>query len=292
MAKGYRAQGVVPFQVGDFRLWILSDGIFRLDGGAMFGVVPKVLWAKSAPPDRLNRITLGLSPLLVDTGSDLVLIDTGIGDKFDEKFKEMFSIVHRPSLERSLEESGFSREDITLVVNTHLHFDHAGGNTVVDPDGKVVPAFPSAHYVVQEGEWRDALDRNERNRRSYREDDYLPLEGSDLLRRVNGEVELTSGIRLIPTPGHTRHHQSILIGSQGEYALYAGDLIPTSAHIPYPFIMGYDLYPMETLKQKKDILPRAHREGWQIVFEHDPIVRVARLEEGKDGFVAGRQRDM
>ncbi len=288
--KGYRSQKISELTVGDFRVWILSDGLFRLDGGAMFGVVPRVLWEKSNPPDTLNRIVLGLNPMLVQCGEELVLVDTGIGEKNDEKFKEMFSVEHRPSLERSLAEAGFTREDVTMVINTHLHFDHAGGNTVREPDGKVVPAFPSATYFVQDGEFRDALEANERNRRSYLEDDFVPLEREGLLRRLEGEAELADGLRVIPTPGHTKHHQSILVTSRGESAFYAGDLVPTSSHVPYPYIMGYDLYPMDTLETKKIILPRAFDEEWTIVFEHDPVLKSAKLEGSGKGFVVRRPK--
>ena len=142
--KGFRSQKVSELRVGDFKVWILSDGLFRLDGGAMFGVVPRVLWEKSNPPDTLNRIILGLNPMLVQCGEELVLVDSGIGGKYDKKFEEMFSVEHRPSLESSLADAGFTRDDVTMVVNTHVHFDHAGGNTVRETDGKVVPAFPSA----------------------------------------------------------------------------------------------------------------------------------------------------
>jgi glyoxylase-like metal-dependent hydrolase (beta-lactamase superfamily II) len=286
--KGYRSQKISELTVGDFRVWILSDGLFRLDGGAMFGVVPRVLWEKSNPPDTLNRIVLGLNPMLVQCGEELVLVDTGIGEKNDEKFKEMFSVEHRPSLERSLAEAGFTREDVTMVINTHLHFDHAGGNTVREPDGKVVPAFPSATYFVQDGEFRDALEANERNRRSYLEDDFVPLEREGLLRRLEGEAELADGLRVIPTPGHTKHHQSVLVTSRGENAFYAGDLVPTSSHVPYPYIMGYDLYPMDTLETKKKILPRAFDDAWTIVFEHDPVLKSAKLEGSGKGFVVRR----
>jgi glyoxylase-like metal-dependent hydrolase (beta-lactamase superfamily II) len=286
LRKGYRSQRVIGFKVGGFRLWVLSDGLFRLDGGSMFGVVPRVLWEKVAPPDRRNRITLGLSPLLVDTGSDLVLIDTGVGDKYDEKFGEMFAVEHRPSLGESLSEAGFSREDVTVVINTHLHFDHAGGNTLKGPDGRLVPAFPSARYFVQEGEWRDACRPNERNRRSYISDDFLPLKEGGVLRLLRSGEEIVEGVKVVLTPGHTRHHQSILISSGGESAFYPGDLVPTRSHVPYPYIMGYDLYPMETLRSKKEVLPRAYREGWVLVFEHDPVVRVGRLAERGDGYEA------
>jgi len=290
LKKAYRPQGVIEFSIGDVHAWILSDGLFRLDGGAMFGVVPRVLWEKKNPPDAANRIIMGLNILLVDCGGELVLIDTGLGSKHDEKFREMFSIDQGLSLDTSLAEAGFSREDITMVINTHLHFDHAGGNTIIDRTGKLIPAFPSATYVVQEGEWEDARNANERNRRSYIEDDFVPLEEAGVLRLVTGETELTEGLRVIPTPGHTSHHQSVLISSQGEAAFYPGDLVPMSAHVPYPYIMGYDLYPMETLRVKKEILPRAFDEGWLLILEHDPVVRLGKLEEGRGGFVARRQQ--
>jgi glyoxylase-like metal-dependent hydrolase (beta-lactamase superfamily II) len=288
LKTGYRSQKVIDFKLGHLRLRVLSDGLFRLDGGAMFGVVPRVLWEKRTTPDRHNRIIMGLNPLLVESGRERILIDTGIGDKYDDKFRDMFSIVHRPSLTESLAEAGLSPDDITMVVNTHLHFDHAGGNTRKDKKGRVIPAFPAADYVVQEGEWRDACRPNERNRRSYLEDDFVPLKREGVLRLVRGEVELAEGIRVIPTPGHTRHHQAVLISSGGETALYAGDLVPMSLHVPYPYIMGFDLFPVETLQQKKKILPQAFREDWLLVFEHDPVTRLGKLREKGEGFEAVR----
>jgi glyoxylase-like metal-dependent hydrolase (beta-lactamase superfamily II) len=286
LRKGYRSQKVIEFKIGEFRLWVLSDGLFRLDGGAMFGVVPRILWEKNNPPDKLNRITMGLNPLLAECGDELVLIDTGIGDKYDDGFGEMFSVEQRPKLVESLADAGFSPEDVTIVINTHLHFDHVGGNTIGDENGRPVPTFPSASYVVQEGEWKDAMNPNERSYRSYLKENYLPLETAGLLRLVNGEVELTNGVRVVPTPGHTSFHQSVLISCGGESVFYPGDLIPTSSHVPYPYIMGYDLFPLKTLEQKKEILPRAFREEWLIVFEHDPVIRLGKLEEKGKGFRA------
>jgi glyoxylase-like metal-dependent hydrolase (beta-lactamase superfamily II) len=252
----------------------------------MFGVVPRTMWEKSNPPDPFNRIIMGLNLLLVECGGELVLIDTGIGDKFDEKFKDIFSIERRPTLKDSLAEAGFSRHDITIVINTHLHFDHAGGNTIMNREGNPIPAFPSASYVVQKGEWMDAQNANERNRRSYLEGDFRPLETEGVLRLVDGKTELVDGLRLIPTPGHTGHHQSVLITSQGESVFFPGDLIPMSSHVPYPYIASIDLYPMDTLQQKKKILPKAFSEGWSIIFIHDPVLRIGKLEEKGGGFIA------
>lgn len=251
------------------RLDTVSDGRILLDGGAMFGVVPKVLWEKSNPADERNRIRLGLHCLLIRGKDFLALVDTGVGDKGDESFADVYGLEESGVLRRALAAKGVAPEDVSHVINTHLHFDHCGGNTRLE-GGEAVPAFPKARYVVQRGEWEEACDPGARSRASYLKPDFLPLEAAGRLDLVEGEVEILPGVRLIPTPGHTRHHQSLLIDSDRGPVFHSGDLIPTSSHIRLPWIMSYDLYPVETLETKRRLLCRAREEGWKLYLQHEP----------------------
>lgn len=268
--------------VGRIRIHAVEAGLQRLDGGAMFGVVPKPLWQKRIPPDDRNRIPLALRCLLVEAPGALILVDTGIGNKEDEKFVDIYGVENagEPTrLEDGIRAAGFEPDDVELVVLTHLHFDHAGGATFADPSGEVRPSFSEARYVVQEEEFRFAHRRNERIRASYLPDNFDPIERAGLWDFVRGETELTRGIRLIPTPGHTPHHQSVLIESDGERACYLADVCPTAAHVPLPWIMGYDLEPLVTLESKRALWDRARDERWLLVFEHDPTLPWGVLDE-------------
>ncbi|MHC4597869.1 MAG: MBL fold metallo-hydrolase [Planctomycetota bacterium] len=265
-------------KLGEFDLISLSDGFFRLDGGAMFGIVPKTLWEKRIPADGRNRIRLGLRPLLIRTPEGSALVDTGIGEKYDAKELDIYAIEHPPTLEGALREAGVSPDEIRFVINTHLHFDHAGGNTERRGED-VLPAFPGATTIVQEKEWLAAVHPGERSRGSYKEENVLPLEAAGIVDRVDGEFEPLPGVRLVPTPGHTGGHQSVRITSGGETAFYPGDLVPTASHVDPPWVMGYDLYPEETVAHKRELLARACDENWLLCFEHDPSLswgRVAR----------------
>jgi glyoxylase-like metal-dependent hydrolase (beta-lactamase superfamily II) len=269
-------------RLGAFDIYPLRDGRFRLDGGAMFGVVPKVLWEKCCPADDLNRIPLSVTTLLVRAHGKNVLVDTGLGAKEDEKFHRMFAVERAPTLMDSLKRLGLHPEDIHLVVNTHLHFDHAGGNTRRDQEGNLRPAFPKARYVVQSGEFEDAARANERTRASYRQDNFRPI--FDQWDFLHGDTELLPGLTAIVTAGHTRCHQGVKIESEGKVAFFLGDLIPTVSHLPLPYIMGYDLFPIQTLETKRWVLDRAFEEQWLLLFEHDPLVQagyVRRDHEGK-----------
>ncbi len=272
------------FTVGKFRCHALEGGRQHLDGGAMFGVVPKPLWERRIPADARNRIPLALRCLLVEHDNGLVLIDTGLGNKEDEKFRGIYGVENagaggRTLLEDALRALGHAPEDIRWVINTHLHFDHAGGNTWRDPGGggQVAPAFPAARYVVQRRELDFARHTNERTAASY-----LPhnFEGIPFTL-LDGEAEPLPGIRCFPTPGHVPYHQSVLIESGGERACFLADLVPTAAHLPLPWIMGYDLEPLVTLESRRRLYQRAEGEGWLLVFEHDPAVVAGRL--GKEG---------
>ncbi len=270
-------------QLGDFRLDVVSDGTFRLDGGAMFGVVPRVLWERVYPPDERNRIRLGLNCLLVRTGRETVLVDTGIGQKWSDRELDMFGIEHETTVADSLAELGLSPNDVDVVVCTHLHFDHAGGNTRPGADGAPEPTFPRARYVVQAGELMTARAPHERERASYLPANWEPLVASGQLETVEGEVEIVPGIRAFPVRGHNDYTQLVEVESGGERAVYFADIIPTTRHLRPAWVMGYDLYPVELLERKKELLSRAIDEQWVCVFEHDhemPLARITRDERG------------
>jgi glyoxylase-like metal-dependent hydrolase (beta-lactamase superfamily II) len=271
--------------VGGIRIHALEAGTQWLDGGAMFGVVPRPLWSRHAPPDDRNRIPLALRCLLIEAPGALVLVDTGIGNKESERFHQIYGVDNAGSptrLEDAIHAAGFAPADIEIVVSTHLHFDHAGGNTRRRSAGDIVPSFPGAEYVVQDAEFRFAHRHNERIRASYLPANFDPIEKAGLWRFVEGEAEVTEGVTVIPTPGHTPHHQSVLIRSDGETACYLADVCPTVAHLPLPWIMGYDLEPLVTLESKRELWERAFRDDWLLIFEHDPQVAWGRLDPDVD----------
>ena len=274
-------------RIGRWTVHAIQAGGQKLDGGAMFGVVPKPLWERRIPADERNRIQLGMRCLLVEHEVGPVLIDTGAGNKETEKFYEIYGIENRgehgpTALEDALRELGVRPEDVALVINSHLHFDHAGGNTFKDESGRVQRAFPKARYVIQAGEYQFATRTNERTAASYFPHNFVPLAEAGVVDFVEGEREIVAGIRSIPTPGHTPHHQGLLLESSGERAFYLADLVPTAAHLPLPWIMGYDLEPLVTLETKRRILRRAADEDWLVVFEHDATVPWGRVtHDGK-----------
>lgn len=270
-------------KLGAFDITPVTDGRFRLDGGAMFGVVPKVLWEQCCRADDQNRIPLGLNCLLIRAQGKTILVDTGLGTKTDDKFKAMFAVDRTPPLHDSLTAQGLAAEDIHLVINTHLHFDHAGGNTVRDEEGRVVSTFPKATYFVQRGEYEDAVRANERTKASYRKENFTPIAHVNQWEFLDGAAELLPGLSVVVTAGHTSHHQSVKIESEGRTAFYLGDLIPTVSHLPLPYIMGYDLYPMQTLETKRWVLDRAFEEQWLLIFEHDPTVQMGYVKKDMEG---------
>jgi len=275
--------------VGDAKVHVLKDGRFALDGGALFGVVPRVVWEKSDPPDGKNRVPLALNVALIESAGKRILVDTGIGDKCTEKERAIFAIDRSSSLLSSLAALGLGPEHIDLVINTHLHFDHAGGNTRLEA-GRVVATFPRARYVVQLGEWEDATRPHERNRGSYREHDYVPLAEARLLDTVQGEVEVAPGVRVVPVGGHTAYHQMVVVESRGETLAIPTDLVPTASHLPLPYVTGYDLFPLGSLEAKRRLLHRACEEQWSLLFYHDPRVAVARIRKERDRYVLGEAR--
>lgn len=263
--------------LGRFRVHAIQAGGQKLDGGAMFGVVPKPLWERRIVADARNRIQLGMRCLLVEHDDGLVLVDTGVGNKEGGKFRDIYGIENagnggRTWLEDGLASLGHAPADVRLVVNTHLHFDHAGGNTWVDASGAVRPAFPRARYVVQRGEHHYATHTNERTSASYFPHNWEPLLASGQLEFLDGDGTVVPGISVVASPGHVPYHQSVLIdGGNGTVACFLGDVCPTAAHLPLPWIMGYDVEPLVTLESKRRLLARAADERWLLVFEHDAV---------------------
>jgi methylmalonyl-CoA epimerase len=271
---------VARHMLGDLELLSLYDGFFRLDGGAMFGVVPRPLWAGHAPPDDRNRIRLAMRPLVV-RGARTMIIDAGMGDKADAAFTERFGVDRARHLDDALAEAGLSPDRIDIVLASHLHVDHAGGFTV-RAGGRVRPRFPRARYVVRRGEWEDATRPHERNRASYRPDDFLPLAEAGVLELVDEDQTIMPGVRVRRTGGHTAHHQMVVIESGGQQAMYLADLVPTAAHVMSAWITAYDLYPVDTLTAKKAALAEAAARNSLLFFPHDPRTASGRLVE-RDG---------
>jgi glyoxylase-like metal-dependent hydrolase (beta-lactamase superfamily II) len=269
-------------ELGEVRVHLLSDGVFALDGGAMFGVVPRVLWEKHDPPDERHRVSLGLNVPLIEAGGQRILVDTGMGDKWNAKEQRMYRLDRSVTLLDGLARLGLDPEDIDVVVNSHLHFDHAGGNTRL-VDGRPVPTFPRARYLVQKGEWEDATHPHERNRASYQESSFVPMAEHGQLELVEGEVEIAPGVHVVPVGGHTAHHQMIRVEGGGRTLVVPTDILPTASHLPLAYIMSYDLYPVGTLEAKRGLLRQVAEEGWQIVFYHDPRTPVGgvKVSEGR-----------
>jgi glyoxylase-like metal-dependent hydrolase (beta-lactamase superfamily II) len=266
--------------LGDYRIEIVPDTEFRLDGGAMFGVVPRVLWEKVCPPDAQNRIRMASDCLFVETKTEKILIETGMGEKWTEKLASIYGIRREKTFAESLfEKTGFQPEDISIVVNTHLHFDHCGGNTILDESGEIVAQFPNARYFVSENEFRHAENPYERDRASYISDNWEALKKSGQLELKPSVYEVVSGITMTEMRGHNGSMQTVKIESNGEILYSFSDLIPTTHHIPLPWIMGYDLFPLETLENKKRLLPQAVEENWLCWFYHDAETPLCRLAE-------------
>jgi len=245
-------------------------------------VVPRVLWERVAPPDELNRIRMAMNCLLIEGEGRRVLVDAGSGTKSDARFREIFAIERPEGLLEELAALGIAPGDIDTVALSHLHFDHCGGATLRGEDGAPRPTFPRARYCVRGQEWRDAHNANERNRASYLSENYDPLGTSGQLFLHEEDLEVLPGVWMKNLPGHTRGHQGVFFDIPGDRALYTVDLIPTAAHLPLPYIMGYDLEPLVTLETKRAVLRDATREGWRLLFEHDPdhrAVRVAGTEQ-------------
>lgn len=271
-------------KLGSFQIDVVSDGTFALDGGAMFGVVPRVMWEKHFMPDERNRVRIGLNCCLIRTGRENILVDTGIGQKWDARSRDRYGIAHETDLLSMLRARNLAPEDIDIVINTHLHFDHAGTNTI-ESGGRVVPTFPRARYIVQRGELEHAARPHDRDRASYVAADFEPVADAGQFDTVEGDAEIAPGVRVIKVAGHNRDLQCVRVDSEGETAFLFADLIPTTAHIQPAWVMGFDLYPVESVDQKKRLLPEAINESWLCGFYHDPRVALARLDE-RDGKIA------
>ncbi|MFC3860188.1 MBL fold metallo-hydrolase [Deinococcus antarcticus] len=267
-------------RVGKADVYSLTDGLFRLDGGSMFGSVPKVLWNQVAPADADNRIQLRINPLLIRLNGQNILIETGMWDRGGEKFDEMYAIERDETTFRGLGELGLEPDDIHYVINTHLHFDHSGRNTNLIGE----PTFPNARYIVQRQELHDATHTHERSRASYVPETFVPIMEADLFDVVEGETEIVPGVTVLPLPGHNLGQQGAVLHSEGQTLVYTADLIATTAHAPYPYVMGFDLYPVTCLETRKKYLPQWHEQGATICTPHDPKVPFARLVEGKRGY--------
>ena len=264
--------------LGDYRVEIIPDTEFWLDGGAMFGVVPRDLWSQVCPPDEHNRIRMNMNCLFVETANERVLVETGIGDKWSPKHAAMYGIDRKRTLSESLFAlTGVKAEDVTIVVNTHLHFDHAGGNTGFDrTGGEIVPTFSKARYMVTRAEYDNAESPSERDRASYIVDNWRPLMDSGQLELMEADYEVIPGLTMQTVAGHSRTMQCARLEREGQILFGFADLVPMKAHVRLPWIMGYDLYPMETLEAKKRLLPQAARENWLCLFYHDPDQPVPR----------------
>ncbi len=272
-------------KIGDIETLPIECGRFRLDGGAMFGVVPKVLWEKRAPADEKNRIAMALRSMLIRTGLDIILVDTGVGEGLPRKLRDIYAVDQQSSsLAQSLKEAGLDFGDITRVILTHLHFDHAGGATKADASGQMAPTFPNATYYVQRKQYEWAVDPDDRDRASYVQEDFVPLKEQGRLRFLDGEAEIAAGVSVLPVHGHTPGQQLVKISAKAETLLYCADLIPTAAHVPIPWIMSYDLEPLVTVQEKQAILDAASAEEWILFYEHDPNVVASGVVKNEKGF--------
>ena len=270
-------------QFGDYRVEIVPDTEFRLDGGAMFGVVPRNLWSRVCPPDDQNRIRMNMNCLFIETSSDRIVIETGIGEKWSAKHSAMYGITRERSFADSLRATtGFGPDAITIVINTHLHFDHAGGNTILNEHSNPVPAFPNARYFFSRAEYEHAEQPSERDRASYLPENWRPAYENGQVELKAADYEVVPGLSMETHPGHNRSMQCWRLERGGQTLFGFADLVPMRAHVQFPWIMGYDLFPVETLEVKKRLLPQAAREGWQCLFYHDPDEALCKLIE-EDG---------
>lgn len=271
--------------IGDFELTALSDGIYYLDGGAFFGVIPKTLWSRKVAADEKNLVPTGLNSVLVRTGEKNILIETGIGNKLPEKMAQIFG--QPAELLESLSNAGVAADQIDIVINSHLHFDHCGWNTIREK-GIIKPTFARATYYAQEGEWKHAHE-NQRDSISYFTENYDPLVESGQMKLLGGNQEIAPGIRVEVFPGHTRDLQAIIIQSGGQTACYISDLIPTSAHLDLNWVMAFDLYPVESIESRKRYYSRALPENWLTMFTHDPKMPWTYLEKDQRGKIVAKE---
>lgn len=277
-------------EVGPYTLHRIDAGRFALDGGAMFGIVPKPLWSKRIAPDDRNRIPLQMRCLLLEGNGRVILIDNGLGDKYDSKFADIYAINQNDAdLYGSLESAGFSKDDVTDVILTHLHFDHCGGSTRREGD-RYRPSFPQATYYLQERHWRSAHEPNVKERGSFFSENFDPLEATGQLQLIDGDQELFDDVHVFTAEGHTEGQQLVRVEGPERTVVFAADLLPTSAHLAPAWVMGFDIRPLVTIDEKGRFLDHAFRNDWAIYFEHDPDVEVADLREGPKGIEIANPR--
>ena len=269
-------------RLGGFELKAVDSGHFRLDGGAMFGVVPRVLWEKTDPADENNRISMQMRALYVEYGGHRLLIDSGAGTKLSEKMLRNYQIECLPFRE-AVENHGIDPDSITDVIATHLHFDHAGGYTYYGDKGEIKLSFPDAVHYIQKRQWEAALNPNEKDRASYFPENFVEIENLGELKLLEGESEIFPGVKVIPVDGHTAGQQVVLVETDEGSLLYCGDLIPLASHVNLPYIMSYDHFPLKTLEEKKELLGRAANENWILFFEHDPKIAACRVKKNEKG---------
>jgi glyoxylase-like metal-dependent hydrolase (beta-lactamase superfamily II) len=275
-------------KVGKYKLSLIESGFFGLDGGAMFGIVPKPLWQKTNPSDDMNRVKLATRHLLLQSDSKKIIIDTGMGDKWDEKFRGIYAVDQNYSMNPALEKIGFKPDDITDVILTHLHFDHTGGSTIL-VNNKLEPAFPNAKYYVQKQNYDWAINPSDRDKGSYIKENFQPLFDNGVLNFINGNADFDDEIKFIVINGHTFGQQMVKVSDGNNTFLFCSDLLPFVSHIPLPYIMGYDLQPLITLQEKKKYLKLAVEENWKIVFGHDPEIPIATVKYFGEGYLADKK---
>ena len=275
-------------QIGKYKLSIIESGFFGLDGGAMFGIVPKPLWEKTNPADDSNRIKLSTRHLILESDSKKIIIDTGMGEKWDEKMKNIYAVDEQYSMNTALAQKGLKVEDITDVILTHLHFDHTGGSTILN-DFKLIPAFSNATYYVQKQNYDWGIKPSDRDKGSYLSENFLPLFEEGILNFIDGNSKFDDEIEFIVVNGHTFGQQMVKISDSSNTILFCADLIPTVSHIPLPYIMGYDLQPLTTLEEKKKFLKLAVDENWKLFFGHDPEFALATVKIFREGYIADKK---
>lgn len=271
-------------KIGRFDVYSIVENSFKIDGGAMYGVVPKIIWQKFNPPDADNLVKLDINLLLVKADGENILIDAGIGDALSDRQKRMFGVERHSGLEKGLSQTNLTPEDIDLVILTHLHVDHAGGVITLDKDGKKIPRFPNARHVVQLKEWSEAMEPDERTSATYFTSNLKILEQEKLLELVDGDDQVADGVKLINTGGHTPGHQAVLIEDGENKIVWPGDIIPSTYHLRIPYVASVDLYPRETMQQKKRFLRMCSDDGWLLAFDHDLKVKLGKLEAKEVGF--------
>ncbi len=270
---------------GDFEIHIFVENRFKIDGGAMFGVVPKIIWEKLTGCDEFNRVDLDLNLVLVKSKKGNILVDSGIGDTLSEKQKKIYGVKNNSSLEKNLKSFNLKPEDIDVVISTHLHLDHSGGMIKFDENGKKIPKFPNARHIVQKKEFEDALSPDERTYATYIFENFFLLKQHNLLELVDGEKEIIPNVLVIPTGGHSEGHQAVLIKSEKRKILCPGDIIPTIYHLKIPYVASVDTHPMQTMKVKKNFIQKALDEDWLFAFDHDLDIKLCRLTKIEDKIV-------